>query len=141
MKKLFIDTNIVIDLLSAREPFYEETALLFSLADRRIVEMSISSLSIANTHYILKQQIGSEKAQSTLRKLIQIVNTLPLDEKIIALALNDDTFTDFEDAIQYFTAIVSNQDLIVTRNLKDYKHSKLPVMTAKQFLGSSGYKT
>ena len=58
---------------------------------------------------------------------------MPLDDKVIGLALNDDTFTDFEDGLQYFTAIENNQDIIITRNLKDFKNSKMPVITARQF--------
>ena len=134
MKKLFIDTNIVIDLLSRREPFYDESANLFSLADQKIIELNISSLTIANMSYTLLRQTDSKKTKEILRKLRLIVNVLPLDDKIIGVALNDDSFTDFEDGLQYFTAIENNQDIIITRNLKDFKASKLPVMTARQFL-------
>ena len=134
MKKLFIDTNIIIDLLSRREPFYDESAELFSLADQKIIELNISSLTIANTSYTLLRQIDSKKTKEILRKLRLIVNILPLDDKIIGIALNDDSFTDFEDGLQYFTAIENKQDVIITRNLKDFKTSKLPVMTARQFL-------
>ena len=137
MKRLFIDTNIVIDLLSRREPFYDESASLFSLADKKVVDLNISSLTVANTSYILLRQTDSKKAKEILRKLRLIVKILPLDDKIIGLALNDDSFSDFEDALQYFTAIENDQDLIITRNLKDFKVSKLPVMTAKQFLEST----
>jgi predicted nucleic acid-binding protein len=136
MKKLFIDTNIVIDLLSRREPFYDEAAALFSLADRKIIELNISSLSVANTSYTLLRQTKTKNAKEILRKLRLIVNILSLDDKIIGLALNDDSFSDFEDGIQYFTAIENDQDLIITRNLKDFKTSKLPVMNARQFVES-----
>jgi predicted nucleic acid-binding protein len=134
MKKLFIDTNIVIDLLSRREPFFEEAAELFSLADKKQVELSVSSLTIANTSYALLRQMDSNKAKSVLRKLRLILKILPLDDKIIGLALNDENFSDFEDGLQYFTAIGDEQELIITRNLKDFKNSKLPTMTAKQFI-------
>lgn len=134
MKKLFVDTNIVIDLLSRREPYYDEAATLFSLADKNQVELSISSLTIANTSYVLLGQMDSAKAKSILRKLRLIVKILPLDDKIVGLALNDETFYDFEQGLQYFTAIENGQDLIITRNLKDFKKSKLPIMTAKQFI-------
>ena len=134
MKKLFIDTNIVLDLLARREPFYNEAANLFSLADRKIIELSISSLTIANTGYVLLRQIGATKTREILRKLRLIVNILSLDDKIIGIALNDASFNDFEDGLQYFTALENNQDMIITRNLKDFKASKLPVMTARQFL-------
>ena len=134
MKKLFVDTNIVIDLLSRRVPFFEEAAELFSLADKKQVELSASSLTIANISYALLRQLDSNKAKSVLRKLRLILKILPLDEKIIGLALNDETFSDFEDGLQYFTAIEDEQELIITRNLKDFKNSKLPTMTAKQFI-------
>jgi hypothetical protein len=63
-----------------------------------------------------------------------ILQVLPLDDKIVGLALNDETFSDFEDGLQYFTAIENRQEIIITRNLKDYKNSKLPTMTARQFI-------
>jgi len=134
MKKIFIDTNIVIDLLSRREPFYQEAAGLFSLADKKIIELSISSLTIANTSYTLLRRTNSITAKEILRKLRLIIKILPLDDKIIGIALNDNSFDDFEDGLQYFTAIENSQDLIITRNLKDFKNSALPVMTARQFL-------
>lgn len=134
MKKLFIDTNIIIDLLSKREPFFNESANLFSLADKNKIEVSVSALTIANTSYILLRQMESAKAKAVLRKLRLIVKILPLNDKIVGLALNDDSFSDFEDGLQYFTALENNLELIITRNLKDFKNSKLPTMTAKQFL-------
>jgi len=82
----------------------------------------------------LLRQMDSNKAKSILRKLRLILKVLPLDDKIIGLALNDETFFDFEDGLQYFTAIENEQELIITRNLKDFKNSKLPTMTAKQFI-------
>lgn len=108
--------------------------MLFSLADKKQIELTISSLSIAKTSYVLLRQMDAGKAKSILRKLRLIVTILPLDDKIVGLALNDENFSDFEDALQYFTALENGQDLIITRNLKDFKHSKLPVMTAQQFI-------
>ena len=134
MQKLFIDTNIVIDLLAQREPFYSESALLFSRADKKKIKLGVSSLTIANTHYILQQKMSASKTKMVLRKLKLIVDIYPLDDKIISLALNDDMFTDFEDALQYFTAMEYKQDMIITRNMKDYKKSQLPIHTAKEYL-------
>jgi len=74
--------------------------------------------------------MDSNKAKSVLRKLSLIVKTVPLDDKIVGLALNEEGFSDFEDGLQYFTAIENEQDLIITRNLKDFKNSKIPAMTA-----------
>lgn len=136
MKKLFIDTNIVIDLLAKRQPFYPYAATLFSLADKKKVAISISALTFANTHYTLLKSNNADKAKSILRKFKLIVKVLPIDDKIIGLALNDNAFKDFEDGLQYFTAIENNQETIITRNLKDFKNAGIPLMTAEQFLKS-----
>lgn len=134
MKKLFIDTNIVIDLLAKREPFYSPAATLFSLADRGQIKLFISALSFANTNYILLREMKAEEARLVLRRLKLLVEVIDLSEKILELALNDVNFKDFEDAIQYYSAIESNNDYIITRNLKDFKSSKLSVLTADQVL-------
>jgi predicted nucleic acid-binding protein len=134
MKKLLIDTNIVIDLLAKREPHYAGSAALFSLADKKQIRLSVSSLTFANTNYILLKARSAKETKSILRKFRLIADVLPLDDKIIGLALNDSDFEDFEDGLQYFTAIENGQDCIITRNLKDYKKSRIPVMNAEQFL-------
>jgi len=136
MKKLLIDTNIVIDLLAKREPDYFGAAQLFSMADKKQIKLSVSSLSISNTNYILLKVKTPSEVKSILRKFKLLVDVLVLDDKIINLALNDTNFDDFEDGLQYFTAIENDQDLIITRNLKDFKKAVLPVMTAEQFLKS-----
>jgi predicted nucleic acid-binding protein len=134
MKKLFLDTNIVIDLLAQREPFYTDAANLFSLADKKQIELSVSSLTIANTSYQLLKQMDTTKMKSILRNLRLLISVHSLNDKIIGLALNDETFSDFEDGMHHFTALDNGQDIIITRNLKDFKNSKLPTMNAKQFV-------
>jgi predicted nucleic acid-binding protein len=114
MKRILIDTNIVIDLLAKREPFYKEVAKLFSLADKTKVRLFVSVLSFANVNYILLKQRKPEETKQILRKLKLIVGILDLEEKIINLALNDNDFNDFEDALQYFSAIENNIEIIVT---------------------------
>lgn len=134
MKKLFIDTNIVLDLLGKREPFYDDAAKLFSLADRGKVKLYISSLTIANANYVLTRLKSSKEARVILLKFKILVVVLVLNDKIIELSLNDDSFKDFEDGLQYYTALESEADIIITRNLKDFKASKIPVMTPGQYL-------
>lgn len=136
MRKLLIDTNIVIDLLAKREPFYFDSAILFSLADKKQIKLSVSSLTIANTNYTLLKLKSPNEAKSILRKFKLLVDVLSLDDKIINLALNDIDFADFEDGLQYFSAIENDQDIIISRNLKDFKKSTIPVLTAEQFLRS-----
>jgi predicted nucleic acid-binding protein len=134
MKRVFVDTNVLIDLLSRRHPHYESAAQLFSLADKKQIELAVSALTIANTSYILQKQIGTNETKKILRTLQLIINILPLTDKIIALASNDDKFIDFEDGLQFFSAVEFKQDVIVTRNLKDFKKSTIPVLSAEQFL-------
>ena len=135
MKSLFLDTNIILDLLANRMPFYTEASKLFSLADRKKIKLSISTLCLADAHYILSRQNPEPEVRNILRKFKVLVNVLPLDDKIIDLALNSE-FRDFEDAIQYYTAIENDQNLIITRNQQDFKASKIPVMNAGEFLKS-----
>ena len=133
MDKIFVDTNIVLDLLANREEFIVEAQQIFTLSDKKKVKLYISSLTIANTYYILSQQLKLTDAKQILRKFKLLVNVLPMDDKIIDLSLDSD-FKDFEDAIQYHTAIENNINIIITRNLKDFKTSKIPVFTAKDYL-------
>lgn len=134
MSKILIDTNIVIDLLAKRELFYTSAAQLFSLADKQKLELSISALTFANTNYVLSRLKSTQVAREILRRFRVLVEVLPLNDKIIDLALNDSDFKDFEDGLQYYTAIVNEQDIIITRDLKDFKASKIPVMTADEYL-------
>jgi predicted nucleic acid-binding protein len=135
MKKLFLDTNIILDLLGNRMPFYTEAAELFSLADKKEVKLSISALCLADTNYILSKQNPEMEVRKILRKFKVLVTVLPFDNKIADLALNSELH-DFEDAIQYFTAIENDQDLIITRNQRDFGDSKIPIMTASEFIKS-----
>jgi len=133
MDKILVDTNIVIDLLAKRDKFLTEAQELFTLSDRKKVKLYVSSLTFANTHSILSQSLKIENSRKILRRFKVLVDVLPMDDKIIDLSL-DSEFKDFEDAIQYYTALENNLELILTRNLKDFKLSKIPVLTAKDYL-------
>ena len=131
---VFIDTNVIIDLLAKREPFYHESLQIFSLADSKQIQIAVSALSLVNTHYILNDLMKLKNARSIIGKFKVLIESYPLNDKIIELALNDFNFKDLEDGIQYYTALESKANLIITRNLKDFKHSKIPVMNPKEFL-------
>lgn len=133
MERLLVDTNIVIDLLSRREEFYQEAQELFTLADTKQVELYVSALTFANTHYLLSRYQSLEDARKTLMKFKVLVKVAALDNKVVELVLVSD-FKDFEDAIQYHTALQNEIEIIVTRNKKDFRKSKLPVLTAKEYL-------
>jgi predicted nucleic acid-binding protein len=136
MTRLLIDTNIVIDLLSEREPFYISAAQVFSLGDKGKLELSVNSLTFANTNYILSKQKSPQEVREILRRFRILVKVLSLNDKIIDLALNDSKFNDFEDGIQYYTALENEQDIILTRDLQGFKESKIAAMTADGFLAS-----
>ena len=132
-KKVFVDTDIIYDLLAKREPYYSAAARLFTLADEGKVQIFISSLSLANIHYLLSKQQSVDEAKEILRKFKVLVHVAHLNEKIIDLALNSE-FSDFEDAIQYFSALQSNIGILITRNLKDYKKAPISILTALDFI-------
>jgi hypothetical protein len=77
---------------------------------------------------------SAKEARAILLKFKILVVVLGLNDKIVELSLNDDTFNDFEDGLQYYTALENEIEIIITRNLKDFKHSKIPAMTASQYL-------
>jgi predicted nucleic acid-binding protein len=133
MENLLIDTNIIVDLLSKRKNFYQEAQELFTLADEQEVKLYISSLTFANTHYLLSKELNSNETRKVLIKFKLLVSILPLDDKILELALSSD-FNDFEDGIQYYTALQNKLNIIITRNKKDFKTSTLPVLTAREYL-------
>ncbi|MFZ1360283.1 MAG: PIN domain-containing protein [Saprospiraceae bacterium] len=134
MSRLLIYTNIVMDLLSKREKFYDEAADLFSRADKKELVLTISSLTFANTNYILTKLKSAKEAREILRKFKVLVELLNLDDKVTELALSDESFPDFEDGLQYYSAIENQIDVIITRNKKDFKNSKIPVLSTKEFL-------
>ena len=137
MKNVFIATHILIDFLTNRKPFDLKAGKIFSLSEQKILNCGVSSLSIANTHCHLLKLLKTEAANELLRKFKILLVVHPLNEKLIDLALNTSDFTDFEDALQYFSAIQSNKvDVIITRNTKDFKHSKIPVFTPQEYLAT-----
>lgn len=135
MDKIFIDTDICFDLLSARKPFYESAARLFSLAEENKVTLCISANTFATLNYLLSRVFNSHRTRTLLGRLKILVKVLAVNEKIIELALASD-FPDLEDAIQYYTAIDNGVKIILTRNLRDYKKAQIPVTTAEGYIQS-----
>lgn len=134
-KRLFLDTNIILDLLGERDPYYDSIAKVASLADKEELILVVSPISFATLNYFISKYESSQIAQVKLRKFKIICEICKLDEHIIEKGLNSD-FEDFEDALQYFSATASDCDIIITRNGKDFKRSLLPVMSAEEFLRS-----
>jgi predicted nucleic acid-binding protein len=135
MERVFVDTDIVLDLLGCRQPFFPFSAELFSRADKGDIVLCISSLSFANLNYLLSKQYSSDQARKKLLKFKTLVHVLAVNDKIVELSLASD-FKDFEDGLQYFTAIENNITTLLTRNLKDYRAAQIVVMTAEDYLKS-----
>ena len=133
--RIFIDTNVMLDFLGERTPFYEPIAKIATLAEKKRVTMVVSSISFATVNYFLTKFESNKIAREKLRKFKILCEICPMDEQTIEKGLNS-KIKDFEDALQYFSATESNCDLIITRNGKDFKKSLLPVMTADEFLKS-----
>jgi predicted nucleic acid-binding protein len=133
MHKIFIDSDIIIDLYAKREPHYIHAQKLFTLVDRKEIKGYTSPLIFANCHYILRKLTSTEKTLKNLRNLKSLVKILSIDEKTIELALNSD-FKDFEDAIQYYTTINHGIKYLITRNKEDYKKATIFIYTAEEYL-------
>ncbi len=133
MYKVFADTDVCIDLLANRKPFNAAAEKLFSLADNGKIEVCVSSLSFANIEYVLRSQYSGHGSRQIIAKFKTLVRVLPVDSKTIDLAIASD-FNDFEDAIQYYSAIENGITVLVTRNIRDYKNAKIKVVTPETFL-------
>lgn len=137
MKRLFLDANIVIDALLEREEWLEDTLLILSLADRGEIEAYCSSLSLATASYFMERaKMPHDIMMEKLDIFCQLCTPTPVDVSIVRRAIKS-SFTDFEDALQYFSAQTINPDIIITRNEKDFRDSTIPVMTPAAFLASN----
>ena len=131
--KLFIDTNVVIDVLAQRHGFYDASAAILTMLEKDEAEGFISAISFNNIHYILRKQSGKTKADNAIRMLLSAFNIVTLDEKILTRTI-ESNFIDFEDGIQFFSAMRSNADYLISRNVKDFPHDDIPVLTPEEFL-------
>jgi len=133
--RLFLDTNVMLDLLGEREPFYDFAAKIATLADKGKVKLIVSTLSYSTIFYLLSKYESSKTVIEKLRKFKIISDTSDLTGKIIEKGLSYG-FSDFEDALQYHCAIKADCTILITRNGKDFRYSDIPVMTAEEYLMS-----
>lgn len=138
MNRVFVDTDVILDLLAHRLPHYHFSALLFTFADMKKLEVCTSPTVLVNTFYILRKQIGIEESKNALRKLRLLLHIVDSDDRVIDLALNSN-FSDFEDAVQCYTVQEDGINTVVTRNIKDYKTSGVLVQTPEVFLSVNGF--
>jgi predicted nucleic acid-binding protein len=133
IRKAFLDTDIILDVATGRQPFSKSSILVLSLMENGSAVGMVSSNIITNVFYILRKLSSGEKAKGFIRSLLEYITVIPVDHRTVLDALNSD-FGDFEDAVQHYSALSNNCDCIVTRDVDDYKESKLKVYSPIDFL-------
>ena len=131
--KLFLDTNVVLDLLGEREPFYDAIAKIVSLSDKGKIQLTVSALTYSTIFYILSRFEEKEIVKEKIRKFKIVAQTSDLTDKIIDKGLAS-KFKDFEDALQYYSALKSGCSIIITRNGKDFKLADISVFSPDEYL-------
>lgn len=134
MKCVFLDTNVIIDLLADRIPFSKDAERIFNLGKNKQLKLFVSAHSIVTVHYVLKKYMDEKKLRLVLTELVECLEIIPVTKQVIDRSLTS-KFTDFEDAIQYFTAIsIADISYIITRNIKDFKFAEIAVLAPDQFI-------
>lgn len=134
MKKIFLDTNIIVDLIAERKPHSKFAIAIFAKAENKKASLYTSSHSIATCHYLLKKYMEEKKLRDILYDLLDYVQAIPIDDTILRRGLKSN-HKDFEDGIQIMAAgTVPHIDFIVTRNIKDFKTSEIPVLPPDEVL-------
>lgn len=134
-ERVFLDTNVVIDLLGEREQYYEAAAKIATLADKGKIKIIVSALTYSTLYFILSRFEDKETVKEKIRKFKVISETADLTDKIIEKGLTS-KFSDFEDALQYYCAEVADCNILITRNGKDFKASEMPVLSPNEYLKS-----
>lgn len=133
--KLFLDTNVVLDLLGEREPFYYSAARITTLADKGEIQLVVSALTYSTIYYLLSRFEDKELVKEKIRKFKVIAETSDLTDKVVDKGLSS-KFSDFEDSLQYYCAIKKDCNILITRNGKDFKESEIPVLSPGEYLNS-----
>ncbi len=127
MRKIFVDTNIIVDLIADRKPFSKFAIDLFDRAENNKVTLFTSSHSIATTHYILKKYVAEKELRSIFLNLLDYLSVISVDENVLKRGLRS-KHKDFEDSIQIICATsIDKLDFIITRNKNDFSNSEVPV--------------
>ncbi|MDR0586443.1 MAG: PIN domain-containing protein [Treponema sp.] len=136
-EKLFFDNDIILDVSIRRDELLKndvnDAIKLINLVEADEYKGYTSTVIFTNTYYIQKKLKDHNTSINFLKKLRLILTVLNVDDKIIQKAL-ESGFNDFEDAVQYFTAVENKMDYIITRNIEDYKKSTIKVYTPSQYL-------
>jgi len=133
--KIFVDTNVLLDVLAKREPFYREAARIWSLAERGKIEAQVSVISFNNIYYIVRRAGDRKVAERALRLMRDIFTAVPLNTQVLNQAM-DAEFRDFEDAIQFHSAVYAGAECLITRDADHFPSTAFPVLSPAEFLAS-----
>lgn len=132
---VFIDTNVLIDVLSKRDPFYKSSAQVWSWAEKGAIHGLISVISFNNVYYVVRKLRNRRTAERMMILMRDAFDIVALDKQILGQAI-DAGFKDFEDAIQYMSAVHAEADCLVSRNPKDFPLKDLSVISPEEFVAS-----
>lgn len=134
MEKILLDTDVILDFFFDREPFSKDASIILSQCELGKIMGYVTPVIVSNVYYLLRKTARHEKVIQNLKDLLSFIDVSTINKEIVLEAANSD-FKDFEDALQNFAAQYENEmKIIVTRNIKDYKSSRLAVMTPETYL-------
>lgn len=134
VSKVFVDSDVIIDFFTDREPFANPASKIFELNELGQIQIYISAVSLNNVYYIVRKYIGHRETIKIIEELVEITEIIGTTKKEIVQALKND-FRDYEDSVQYSSALnIKGIEAIVTRNTKDYVKAKIAIFTAENYV-------
>ena len=134
IKKVFIDTDIILDVALAREPFFTASKIILAMAENNIIIGNISSNCVANIYYILRKFGGDNKARKFILNIVKYITVIAINHQNVLDSLRS-KFSDFEDSLQHSSAVGNQCEYIITRNIEDYKNAEIKVLLPEEFIG------
>jgi len=132
--RILFDTNIILDILLKREPFFKPAALLLSKVEKGEIVGVACATAFTTVYYLLRKQFNHQKAKEYINLLLRLLDVAAVNRIVIETAENLRNFKDFEDAVVYAAALHSNCNCIVTRNIKDFPESEIPVLLPEEVI-------
>ena len=131
--KLFLDTNVIIDVIASREPFVEDSRKVLSLCEQGQAEGVMSAITLCTISYVLRKFAAPGTLRRQIRDFRNLLSPVDLTAALLDRAISS-TIADFEDAVQFYSAVYSDADYIITRNAKDFPQDSIPVLSPAAFL-------
>ena len=136
--KVLIDTNVLLDYLTKREPYYRNARQLIQQCATNDIDGYVAAHSIVDAFFIMRKTVSVEKRREYLLQICKIITIIGIDERKLTAALSNSAFKDFEDCLQNECGVEAGADYIITRNEKDFSESGITVVTPEKFLQQTG---